>query len=243
MTMPNVNPYSTHTVNRDIVINGMLAFSKGERVTVPGYLPGALRAGDSCIVFSSKLQQQVQLSAVDLQEIPPKGSTRKIGRRSFRWGYRRYLSLLVTLAVLGALAFGVYVYLFDEVINNSASMEPTIHNGEKVRVEHFSYKIDTPDTGHIVQIAYPFDSKDPEQFVILRVIASHNDRLQISGGNVYINDIEYREDYAVKDTYSMQEMTIPKDNLFVMGDNRAHSTDSRHWGLVPVSAVRGKVMR
>ena len=108
--------------------------------------------------------------------------------------------------------------------------------------------ISEPERGDVIVFIYPVDkSKD----FIKRVIGLPGDTLKIVGEKVLINGKKYEDE---KGFYSKQgrgagrdlektvfgPITVPEDHLFVMGDNRNHSYDSRFWGFVPVSSVKGK---
>ncbi len=82
---------------------------------------------------------------------------------------------------------------------------------------------------------------------VLRIVAAPRDRLKVIGGAIYINGKRVKEDYAqaadaCESCNLPQEATIPKGHLFLMGDNRGFSADSRTWGPVPKQWIIGKVM-
>ncbi|MCT4606200.1 MAG: signal peptidase I [Marinisporobacter sp.] len=80
--------------------------------------------------------------------------------------------------------------------------------------------------------------------LIKRVIAIPGDELLIIDGNVYVNGEKLEENYINGDTTlgDLHIKEIPKDKIFVMGDNRDHSVDSRYLGLIDISKVQGKVL-
>lgn len=142
----------------------------------------------------------------------------------------------------------------------SGSMEPTLLVGDHILVNKFIYgikipiirktliPISEPKRGDVIVFIYPVDkSKD----FIKRVIGLPGDRIKINGRKIYINGRLYNDKdgyYAEEDEkspHSIQEsqfgpVTVPDNALFVMGDNRDHSYDSRFWGFVPLSSVKGK---
>lgn len=80
---------------------------------------------------------------------------------------------------------------------------------------------------------------------IKRVIGLEGDHIKIEDGKVYRNGKELKEDYipegVTTQEKSYSDITVPKDCVFVMGDNREHSTDSRDFGCIPISKVESKV--
>lgn len=142
----------------------------------------------------------------------------------------------------------------------SGSMEPTLLVGDHILVNKFLYgikipfinktliPISHPQRDDVIVFIYPVDtSKD----FIKRVIGLPGDKIEIMGRKIYINGEPYSDrhgfysDYGkdsqdLQDKHHMKSITIPEGHLFVMGDNRNHSYDSRFWGFVPLSSVKGK---
>ena len=83
---------------------------------------------------------------------------------------------------------------------------------------------------------------------IKRVIALPGEHIQIKDGKVYINGEEFKEDYLSEDVVTQAEdgqfidLIVPEGTVFVMGDNRGHSADSRRFGCVPYNKIEGKVV-
>lgn len=142
----------------------------------------------------------------------------------------------------------------------SGSMEPTLLVGDYLLVTKFTYgykfpfikkrvfSFNKPDRGDIVVFKYPVD---PDKDFIKRVIGIEGDEILIKDKKVFVNgkpfEIEkavYRDNVILpkelnpRDNYG--PVRVPKDNLFVMGDNRDSSLDSRFWGFVPIENLRGK---
>jgi len=98
-----------------------------------------------------------------------------------------------------------------------------------------------------IVVAYiPEFLTDNRKRVIKRVIAVEGDHLEIAGGGVYVNNKRVVEDYVHGDaTYSVQkysDYTVPKGHVFIMGDNRDKSSDSREFGPVKLERIEGKVI-
>ncbi len=77
---------------------------------------------------------------------------------------------------------------------------------------------------------------------IKRVIGLPGEEIRVEDGNVFINGVRIAEPYLETQTQQGGEWVIPEDALFVMGDNRNNSSDSRAWGIVPLENVIGKAL-
>jgi signal peptidase I len=123
----------------------------------------------------------------------------------------------------------------------SASNSPALVVGDIVLVYTYSYWFDPVPRGDLVVF---IPSHDPRAFV-KRVVAVGGDRISINDGLVVLNDTIIEEPYVSPGNNtlasSMRDVTIPAGKLFVMGDNRDRSEDSRTYGLVNVSGVVGRV--
>ncbi|HZC74288.1 MAG TPA: signal peptidase I, partial [Jatrophihabitans sp.] len=165
-------------------------------------------------------------------------------------------SIIVVIAALAALLLRVFVV--QPYYIPSESMEPTLHgcsgcNDDHVLVDKISYRAHSVRTGDIVVFHRP-DSADPNQVpesvLIKRVIAVGGDKIAIKNGKVYRNSLVVDETY-VKDTKqcphqstqprtARSRWTVPDGDVFVMGDNRCDSIDSRQFGPIPTSSIIGR---
>lgn len=141
---------------------------------------------------------------------------------------------LIVLAVL-ALAF----FLRTPQVSGF-SMAPQISSGEIVLIDTMAYRFAPPKRGQI--IAFHHDGPTPEVF-IKRVIGVPGDRIAIDRGKVYVDGTPLDEPYVVyADHRSFPAVTVPPGDLYVLGDNRAASDDSRFWGFVQENQVMGKAL-
>ena len=144
----------------------------------------------------------------------------------------------------------------------SRSMVPTLLIGDHLLVNKFIYgikipvirttlvSVSNPERGDIIVFIYPNDrSKD----YIKRVIGVAEDKIEIRNKNIFINDKLYKDNFGIySDSIVYPAMVQPRDNfgpvvvpkncLFVMGDNRDESADSRFWGFVNLQDVEGKAL-
>lgn len=150
---------------------------------------------------------------------------------------RSLASLALQLAILCALIAAFFVR-FPQV--SGPSMAPHISSGEYVLINTLAYKFGPPHRGDIV--AFRHDGFTPETY-IKRVIGLPGDRVRIDRGTVYVNGARLNEPYVrFGDTRSMPEITVPPLSVFVLGDNRAVSEDSRVFGPVRYSDLMGQAM-
>lgn len=119
------------------------------------------------------------------------------------------------------------------------SMEPTLQSGEFVIVNKVSYRLGDPERGDIVVFHFP---RNPEREYIKRIIGVPGDHIQVSEGQVFINDILLDEPYIKADPSYVGSWTVPEESLFVLGDNRNNSSDSHNWGWVPMEELIGKAV-
>jgi signal peptidase I len=169
---------------------------------------------------------------------------------------REYLEA-AAIAVLLALFIRTFVVQAFKI--PSGSMEPTLLIGDHILVNKFLYGVKIPFTrktvvpiseprrDDVVVFIYPVDtSKD----FIKRVIGLPGDTLEIRDSKIYINGNLYDDKYGryvdgagkgnPSGGFHYGPTTVPEHHLFVMGDNRDHSYDSRFWGFVPIPSVKGK---
>ena len=169
---------------------------------------------------------------------------------------REYVEALV-MAVLLALFIRTFVVQAFKI--PSGSMLPTLQIGDHLLVNKFIYglriplvgkrilEFRAPERGDVVVFIYPEDrTKD----FIKRVIGTPGDRVEVRDKVVYINGERVEDPHAYYDAPDLRGSHNPRDNfgpytvpphkIFVMGDNRDHSHDSRFWGSVDIDDILGK---
>ena len=118
------------------------------------------------------------------------------------------------------------------------SMQPNLHNNERIIIEKVSYHLRPPERGEIVVLRIPGRQSAP---LIKRVIGLPGETVAIHDGKVYINGTALEEPYINQVTYgNMPARTVPPGNVFVLGDNRNASNDSRFFGMVPFEHIVGR---
>jgi signal peptidase I len=155
-------------------------------------------------------------------------------------GLRRIFLDIVETILLSVVLFLGINSVSSRIRVESISMQPTLYAGNYVLVNKLSYRWGNPSRGDVIVFRYP---PDPTQVpYIKRIIGLPGDHIRIAEGKVYINDQQLDEPYIKVSTLQGGEWTVPADSLFVMGDNRNNSSDSRSWGMVPIENVIGKAL-
>lgn len=150
---------------------------------------------------------------------------------------RALIDILETIILSVALFLGINM-VSARIRVESISMQPTLHAGNFVLVNKIAYKLGSPERGDVIVFRYP---PDPEQVpYIKRIIGLSGDSIRIYDGKVYVNDQLMVEPYIASATHQGGDWIVPENSLFVMGDNRNNSSDSRSWGMVPMNNVIGK---
>jgi len=139
-------------------------------------------------------------------------------------------------------ALFIMVFIFQTYKVEGKSMEPNLYEGQRLIVDKITYRFRPPKPGEVVVIK----PKDPTKKFVKRVIATEGQNLQISNGTLRINGLPVHEPYIMEEMYDDFEWTIiPRGTVFVMGDNRNRSMDSRderNVGFVPLENVVGRAI-
>jgi len=176
-----------------------------------------------------------------------------MGKKKF---VKEYLEPIV-VAILIALFIRTFIVQAFKI--PSSSMEPTLQVGDHILVNKFIFGIKIPFTdmklmefkkpqrGDVIVFIYP---KDRSKDFIKRVIGTEGEKIEIIRKKIYVNDKSIDDPWGYYDEKSelmrylqpiekFGPVVVPKDSLFVLGDNRDNSQDSRFWGFVNIHAVRG----
>ncbi len=164
----------------------------------------------------------------------------------------------IIIAVILALFIRAFVVQAFKI--PSGSMKQTLLIGDHILVNKFIYgvkipfsditvvPVKNPKRGDIIVFKFP---EDPGKDFIKRVVGVSGDVVEIRNKQVYINDMLLNQDHGIytdphiipgafQPRDNLGPVTVPPASLFVMGDNRDHSYDSRFWGFVDLKAVKGK---
>lgn len=151
------------------------------------------------------------------------------------------------LLIAFALAFLIRYFLFGSYIVDGPSMQPNFHTGERIIVNKILYDFRAPKRGEVI-VFHATATKD----YIKRVIALPGETIRVQGDTVFINGQPLDEPYLKEaiekakqagrtyNDYNLPETKVPEGTVFVMGDNRSDSTDSRMIGPVTFDNVVGR---
>lgn len=186
--------------------------------------------------FSIFIWLNALFDAIKLKEVPLK--------RYNKWYIYLVIFLISGFVIQPVIGSAIKKNIVGAYNNSTSSMEPTLLVGDHFIVDMRCYKSEKPKRGDIIIFEYP---KDPSVDFIKRVIATEGEKVEIIRNKIYINDQlmddpwgHFRmprfwiEDYG--------PVRVPEGSLFVMGDNRDNSQDSRFWGFVNIKKVKGKAL-
>ena len=144
-------------------------------------------------------------------------------------------------AILRAAVIILILYFFCWPVRlMGSSMEPAMSDGELVLMNRFAAMQGSYAAGDIVMFHY-YDAEGGKT-VVKRIIATEGDHIRIlAEGAVEVNGEVLQEAYVSGRTDGLVDMTVPKGTVFVMGDNRKKSFDSRNMGAIPCKDLKGKV--
>lgn len=161
---------------------------------------------------------------------------------------RSIISLIIMVAIVALITVGLRMFVFVPYEIPSGSMEETIMPGDMVFSEKISYYTRDPQRGDIVTFA------DPEvagRTLIKRVIATQGETVELIDGFVYVDGVQLDEPYTggkvsfplsrtAPDVEIEFPYTVPEGRVWVMGDNRVASQDSRYFGAIPIESITGR---
>jgi signal peptidase I len=166
--------------------------------------------------------------------------------RLLKVGLDFLMDILETITFVGSIFVVVYLFIMQPNQVKGPSMMPTFESGEYIFTSKVTYKFRPIDRGDVIVFKSP---KNPDQEYIKRIIGLPGDTILISAGEVYVNGRKLTETY-ISDKTTLFEggfaqegvpIIVPAGKLFVMGDNRPHSSDSREFGPVDQSSLIGQV--
>jgi signal peptidase I len=156
------------------------------------------------------------------------------------------MEILETVTFVGSLFIVIYLFFMQPHQVRGSSMDTTFRNNEYILTNKLSYRFGTPQRGDVVVFKSP-ENKDID--FIKRIIGVPGDKVMVKDGQVFLNDKPLTEHY-IQGTTQVHEggflkegqvVTVPMGHLFVMGDNRPRSSDSRTFGPIPRQDIIGKV--
>jgi len=154
--------------------------------------------------------------------------------------FREFLIYAIIVLAAAVSATLIRIYILEPFIVPTPSMEPMLVVGDKVIINKLAYKFGSVKRGDIVAFHSPLEEKD----LVKRVIAIEGDEITLTTeGEIFINGEKIVEDYLPSNEgifYINQTVNVGENELFVMGDNRNNSFDSRFFGTIPEDDVFGE---
>jgi signal peptidase I len=151
---------------------------------------------------------------------------------------RKWLLIIIGAILLigGVLRWGV----LQPYVIRQPSMEPGLVSGDRIVVNRLAYRGSAPARGDVVVFAFP---KDLKRTFVKRVIAAEGETVELRDNKVFVNGNAIQEPYVKPGDYPPYgPETVPVGKVFVLGDNRRESEDSREWGLLPKNYLLGKAL-
>ena len=153
------------------------------------------------------------------------------------------------VAITLAIVVPIRTWIAQPFIVSGASMEPTFDDREYLIIDELTYQFRPPERSEVVVFRYP---KDPSKFFIKRIIGLPGETLRLKDNEVALKDAATGEWREIEEPYlasgeatslwASQEVTLAPDEYFVLGDNRAVSSDSRYWGALPRQLITGRAL-
>jgi len=155
--------------------------------------------------------------------------------------YKDVLEWLQAIVIAIVLSVIIRLFLFEVILVEGSSMLPTLNEGDRLIVSKAEYRLIGPKTGDI--IVFKNTEGPRENYYIKRIKGVAGDQVEIKDGFVYINENPMDEPYVLEKFYdNFVETTVPHGSVFVLGDNRNHSRDSRnpYVGFISYDSIIGK---
>ncbi len=141
-----------------------------------------------------------------------------------------------SFAIAIVLALFIIFFVAQSFLVQGSSMEPSLHDGERLLVDKVTYRFREPRRGEVVVFAYP---KDPRRKFIKRIIGLPGDVVEIRNRQLFVNGEPVEEGYIRGPMYQpFGPYTVPEGAVWVLGDNRNNSEDSRFADVGPVPFER-----
>lgn len=171
----------------------------------------------------------------------------QVAERSFLRGTALFFWELIKVFLLAmVIIVPIRYFLVQPFFVRGASMEPNFSDGEYLVIDELSYRWRVPQRGEVIVFRFP---GSPSQFFIKRIIGLPGETVRIEHGQVIIQNQEHPPGVVLDEstylpsgtrTGGQEDMHLGEDEYFVLGDNRAASSDSRSWGVLSKKAIVGR---
>lgn len=170
---------------------------------------------------------------MESQDTPGGTRLRRIGQEAVLW--------LRTVASAAVYATLIVTFGFQVARVEGRSMEPTLHDQDRLVVNKLAYQLHAPEVGDVVMLLHP---NKPDQSLVKRVVAAPGDTVAFRQGVVIRNGLPIAEAFVATELRSFEDaapVLIPEGSYFVLGDHRNNSSDSRAFGPVPRKYILGRI--
>ena len=156
--------------------------------------------------------------------------------------------ILRVLLISAAIVIPIRYFIVQPFVVRGASMEPNFADREYLVVDEVSYYFRDPARGEAIVFRYP---RNPKEFFIKRISGLPGEKVAIRQGFVMIFNKQYPQGFTLQEPYLQPpgarthpefEITLGRDEYFVLGDNRDFSSDSRIWGALPGELIVGRAV-
>lgn len=153
--------------------------------------------------------------------------------------WKRFILDVFETLILAVILFVGINAVSARVRVDGFSMRPTLEDGEFVLVSKLSYTFGDFKRGDIIVFHFPLN---PDEELVKHIIGLPGDRVTVKDNQVYVNGQLVTETYIAQAPLYSGEWMVAEGHLFVLGDNRNNSNDSKDWGLLPQENVVGKAV-
>jgi signal peptidase I len=160
-----------------------------------------------------------------------------LGVRTGRFLFQMLKEVLSTILPAIFIALFINVFVAQAMVVHGPSMEPTLYYDERVVVEKLSYRLHSPQRGDVVVVDVP----GQDEPLIKRVMALPGETVEVRAGQVFIDGEPVEEPWIAEfGGPDYPPTVVPPEHVFILGDNRAHSNDSRAFGAVHMDRILGR---
>jgi signal peptidase I len=159
------------------------------------------------------------------------------GQKKGRGPMGMVIEIVVIVAAAFAIAMLTQLFLVKPFTIHEMSMEPTLDEGDRILVNRMVYHFRDPKSGDVVVFHSALKNED----LVKRIAAVAGDRVAIKDGTLFVNGAAQEEPYLLEQDFEgeLAEMVVPSGRVFVLGDNRNNSGDSRFFGPIDKGSIIG----
>jgi len=216
---------------------------RSQEQTPEDRLPGTDRDGKAEVSLAREPRGAAGEAGIPADSVPPQMGGSRLAKELTEW--------VIALAIAGIVVFFIRLFFISPFIVDGPSMEPNFWHGERIMVNKILYEFRSPKRGEVIVFHMPDEGRD----FIKRVIGLPGDTVKVVGDQVFVNGVQIEEPYLEKayaearargalpyNDRDFPETKVPEGTLFVMGDHRNNSLDSRYpsVGFIPLDRVVGR---